>query len=474
VLGNINVMDRSKLLGEGSIPRLLWAFSLPSIVGMVAQALYYFVDRVFIGQALGDLGIAGITVCFPFMLILMAFGMLIGLGAGALVSIRLGEQNREEAERVLGNAATLLVLAAAVLTCLGLLLMEPLLGIFGASDKVLPYAVDYMRVIVLGTIFQLLGFGLNAVIRAEGNPRIAMLTMLIGVLLNVALAPLFIFGMRWGMHGAALATVSAQAVSAVWVVGYFLRGKSLLRLRPHDMRLVGRLCLNIVAIGSPMFAMQLAAAGIQCLLNHQLRAYGGDTAISAMGIIWSVAMLAFMPIFGINQGAQPIIGYNHGAERFDRVKRALQLAVLAATAVGMAGFVVAMLWPVPIIQLFTKRGSDPALEDLGSHAIRICMCMLPLVGFQVVSSAYFQAVGKPKQAMFLSLSRQVLFLIPAVLILPRLFGLDGVWASLPMADLAASLLTGIWLFWELRHLHRRHAESVRPAIFPACIPPIIE
>jgi len=455
--------DRSKRLGEGSVPRLLLTFSLPAIVGMMAQALYFVVDRIYVGQALGPDAIAGLTVCFPFMLILMAFGMLVGLGATALVSIRLGEQNKEEAERVLGNAATLLVVTSLVVTALGLMLMHPLLRAFGASDAVLPYASDYLEIIILGSVFQTFSFGLNAVIRGEGNPRIAMLTMLIGVIFNVALARLFIFGFGLGMRGAGLATVASQAVSAVWVTAYFLGRHSLLRLRARNLRLRQKVCLAIMAIGSPPFVMQLAASVVSLVLNNQLGRYGGDQALSVMGILFSVIMMTNMPIYGINQGAQPIIGYNYGAQRFDRVKRTLQTAVLAATAISATGFLVSMLFPAEVVRLFNRKDADPlqmaALLDLGVHAMRISLAMLPIIGFQIVSASYFQAVGKPGQAMFLSLSRQFLLLIPAALILPRFFGLDGVWAAIPAADLGSSLLTGLWLFLELRHLGRRHAET---------------
>jgi putative MATE family efflux protein len=446
-------MDRSQRLGEGSIPRLLLTFSAPAIVGMLAQALYNIVDRIFIGQAIGPLGIAGATVSFPFMLILMAFGMLVGFGATALVSIRLGERQREQAEQVLGNATVLLAGVTAALSLTGLIFVDPLLVLFGASEQVLPYARDYLQVIVLGAVFQSLGFGLNAVIRGEGNPRIAMITMLIGALLNVVLDPLFLFGFGWGMRGAAAATVLSQAVCAIWVLSYFLRGRSLLRLQRKNLSLRWSVCRSIIAIGSPPFAMQLAAGVLNAILNNQLGRYGGDLAISAMGIIWAIVMFIAMPIIGINQGVQPIIGFNYGAREYGRVLRALLTAILAATLVSTTGFLVVMLFPEHVIGLFSR--DDPALRRLGTRAMRICLLMLPIVGFQIVSANYFQAVGKPKKAVLLTLSRQVLLLIPAVLILPHFFGLNGLWAAFPAADLGSSLWTGAWLLAELRYLRRR-------------------
>jgi putative MATE family efflux protein len=450
-------MDRSQRLGEGNITRLLASFSIPAIVGLLAQALYYVVDRIFIGWALESEGIAGITVCFPFMLIIMAFAMLIGLGATALISIRLGEQKKADAELVLGNSAVLLVAASVWVTAAGLLFLDRLLILFGASEIVLPYAHDYMQIIALGTIFQMVGYGLNAPIRGEGNPRIAMFTLLIGVLLNVILAPIFIFGFGWGMRGAGLATVMSQGVSAVWVLAYFLRGGSLLKIRWKNLRLEKSVCLQIMAIGSSPFAIQISASVMQSILNRQLEKYGGDEAIAAWGIIWAAVMMFFMPMFGINQGAQPIMGYNYGAGEFGRVRKVLKTAVLAASAIAVLGFMVMMLAPAQVVRLFNP--GDITLQVLTVHAMRICVIMMPLVGFQVVSTGYFVAVGKPRESMLVSLSRQILFLIPAVLILPNFFGLNGVWAAIPTADLSSSLLTGILLYLELRHLGNRGQEQ---------------
>lgn len=451
-------MDRSQRLGEASIPRLLAAFSLPAIVGMLAQALYNVVDQVFIGRALGPNGMAGITVALPYMLVLVAFGMLVGFGASAVVSLRLGEHKRNEAEQVLGNAVSLLLAVSVVITVISLAFLNPLLRLFGASDTVLPYAHDYVGIIALGSVFQVCGFGLNAVIRGEGNPRVAMLTLLIGVFLNVVLAPLFIFGFGWGMKGAGLATVLSQAVSATWVFAYFLGGKSVLKLHFGMLRLRWPVCAVILAIGSPLFLMQMAASVMNSLLNNQLRTYGGDLAISTMGIIYAGFMMTAMPIFGLNQGAQPIVGYNYGARKFGRVKKTWQLAVMAATMIALTGFSVMMFFPVQMIHVFNRDNEE--LLKLGCHAIRLAVIMLPLIGFQIVSATYFQAVGKPKQAMLLMLSRQVLLLIPAVLILPRFFGLDGVWLALPISDFLASLTTGTCIFFELRHLTERHQATL--------------
>jgi putative MATE family efflux protein len=446
-------IDRSHHLREGSIPRLLAAFSIPAIVGLLAQALYNIVDRVFIGQALESEGIAGISVCFPFMLVIMAFAMLIGLGAAALISIRLGEQKKDEAELVLGNAVVLILWASAAVTIAGLLLLDRLLTLFGASAAILPFARDYMQIIALGTICQMISFGLNAPIRGEGNPPVAMLTMIIGVVLNAILAPIFIFGFGWGMRGAAFATVISQGVSAFWVMAYFLRGRSLLRLRWENMRLKKSVCVAMLAIGASPFALQTAAAVMQSILNNQLDKYGGDEAIAAMGIIYAVSMMFFMPMFGINQGAQPIMGFNYGAGLFDRVQKTLKTSVLAATTIALAGFLTMVLAPAQVVRLFGSE--DKTLLALGVHAMRVCVVSMPLVGFQVVGTGYFIAVGKPREAMLVSLSRQVLFLIPYVLIFPSFFGLNGVWAAIPSADLSSALLTGALLAVELRYLRKK-------------------
>jgi len=454
-------MDHARQLGNERIGKLLVKFSIPAIVGMVVNALYNIVDRIFVGQGVGSLGIAGITVGFPFMLIIMAVGMLIGIGATALISIRLGEQNKEEAEQIAGNGMILLIGTAILLTIVGFLFFDRLLRLFGASAAVLPYARDYMQIIVLGAVFQGVGFGMNNFIRAEGNPKIAMWTMLIGAVLNTILDPLFIFYWGMGIRGAAVATVLSQMVSAVWVLYYFYGGRSVLKIRRRDLKLRMPIVRDIFAVGSPPFAMQLAASLLMVIFNNSLNKYGGDLAISAMGIINSIAMLILMPIFGINQGAQPIIGYNYGARQFNRVKKALKLAINAATVVATLGFAVVTLFPEQLIRIFNPK--DAELIKMGSRALVIFLLFLPIVGFQIVGANYFQAVGKPREAMLLSLSRQIIVLIPAVIFLPRFFGLDGVFYAGPLADLVSSIVTGIWLFYELRHLDWKHDESLKNA-----------
>lgn len=452
-------MDRSKQLGEEKIGKLLMKFSIPAIVGMLVNALYNVVDRVFIGQIPGGVGkvaLSGVTVTFPIATIILAFGMLVGIGTAALVSIKLGQQKKEEAEHILGNALTLIILISITVTVVGLIFLEPMLLKFGASEATLPYAKQYITIILIGVVFQNVGFGLNNTIRSEGNPRIAMYTMLIGGILNTILDPIFIFVFHMGVRGAAIATVISQAVNTIWVLSYFFSGKSVLKIRYKNLKLKTKVVKSIFAIGLSPFSMQIAASVVAIISNRSLAKYSGDLAIGAMGVITSTSMLVLMPIFGINQGAQPIIGYNYGAKRFDRVKHALKLAILAATAITTTGFIIIQLFPKQLISIFNK---DPELLSIGIHGIRIYLFMLPIVGFQIVSSSYFQAIGKAKVSIFLSLSRQVIILIPLLFTLPRFFDLDGVWMSGPSSDAISSVLTAIFLFIEMKHLNELHGEE---------------
>ena len=447
-------MNRAEELGTGKIGSLLLKFSLPAIVGMVVNALYNVADRAFVGKGVGSLAIAGITVSFPVMLVLMGFGMLIGLGANSLISIRLGEKKKAEAEQILGNSIVLLIIVSVFLTASGLIFLKPLLDLFGASSSVLPFASSYLKIILIGSIFQHIGFGMNNFIRGEGNPKVAMFTMLIGGILNIILDPLFIFVFKWGIEGAAAATVISQMVSAIWVLSYYFSGKSLLKIHFKNFKLNWNVAKSIFVLGSAPFSMQIAASMVNTLLNKQLSYHGGDLALSAMGIVFSIGMLFLMPIFGINQGAQPIIGYNYGARQFNRVKKTHLLSSVAATVITTTGFFAAVFLPEVIIGFFNSGDND--LIELGSHAMRIFLSMFPIVGFQIVTSNYFQAVGKPHQAMLLSLSRQVLLLIPFLFVLPGIWGINGVFASGPAADFGASLLAGTLFYFEMKSLQRKH------------------
>jgi putative MATE family efflux protein len=449
-------MDKSKQLGQESIGRLLLKFSIPAVIGMLVNAMYSIVDRIFVGHGVGTLGNSATTVAFPISIIIMAFGMLIGIGAAANVSIKLGQQNKGEAEKILGNAFILIIITSIFVTFFGLVFEEPLLKIFGASKESLPLAKQFITIILFGTILQNIGFGLNNVIRAEGNPTKAMGTMLIGAVLNTIFNPLFIFVFHLGIRGSALATIVSQSVCTVWTLLYFMGDTSTLKLRVKNMKLNINIIKQIFSIGMSPFFMQLAASIITIIFNRSLENYGGDVAIAAMGIINSVSMLILMPIFGINQGAQPIIGYNYGAQNFERVKKTLKLAIIAATTISTAGFIAIELFPRQIMSIF---GSENKLLDIGAGGMRIFLVMLPIVGFQIVSANYFQAVGKAKISIFLSLSRQVIFLIPILLLLPGLFKLNGVWIAGPASDFLASLVTAIMLIREIKKLRSAHELS---------------
>lgn len=449
-------MDRSKQLGEDKVSRLLFRFSIPAIIAMLVNAIYNIVDRIFIGHGVGSLGIGATTLGFPIMLIMMAFTMLIGIGANALVSIRLGQNRKEEAEGIFGNAFVLLIVFSLLFTVLGSIFLEPLLRLMGASDNIMPYAKDYLQIILLGGVFQAIGMGMNNFIRSEGNPRIAMYTMLVGAVSNTILDPIFIFVFDWGMKGAAIATIMSQALSAVCVMLYFLRGKSLLKIHMRSLRLRLSYIGNIFSLGAASFAMQVAASVLNFIMNKSLSTYGGDIAISGMGIVNSITTLMIMPIFGINQGVQPIIGYNYGAQKYDRVKEAYKLAVIFATIIVVTGWIATRLFPQQLVYLFNN--DDQELISFGTKAIKRFLIFLPVVGFQIVSANYFQAVGKPLYSALLGLSRQVLLLIPALLILPIFFGLNGIISAGPLSDSISSCITGIFIFREMRKLGRQHEE----------------
>lgn len=445
-------------LGTESINKLILQFSLPAIVGMVINALYNIVDRIYIGNTadLGANGLAGITLGFPLMLIQLAIGVLFGIGGATLFSMRLGQKKPEEAKKVLSSAFILLVTSALIYTVVGLVFLEPLLRLFGASDAVLPYSLEYMRVIFIGTVFQVVGLGLNHFVRADGSPKIAMYTMFLGAGTNILLDPLFIYGFGWGMFGAAFATIIAQAFAATWVLLYFTGKKSKVHLDLKHLVLDNALVKQIVSLGLPSFLLQLAGSLLNSLLNRNLTLYGGDLAISGMGIINSIQTFMFMPIIGLNQGVQPIISFNFGAQNFDRVKKAVKLAIIYATGIASLGYLVTRFFPSQLVSVFNQ---DPQLLAFGKNALTVWTLAFFLVGFQVIASTFFQAIGRSKMAMFLTLTRQVILLIPAILLFPILWGLNGLLYAAPFSDVLAAALTGFFflkVYKELTHLKPVH------------------
>ena len=446
-------MDRSQELGHTPVGRLLLKYFLPAIIGVLANTLYNIVDRIYIGRGVGALALSGLSVTFPIMIIAMAFGMLVGMGAASLVSIRLGQQNKPEAEKILGNAFTLLVIISFGVTVLGLIFRDTILSMFGAGPDTLGYARQYITIILWGNIFQGLGFGMNNMIRAEGHAKVAMYTMLIGAVANALLDPLFIFVFHMGVAGAAIATVISMAITSAWVLLHFTGNKSGLKLHTVNMRLEKRIVLGIFSIGMAPFAMQLAGSVINALFNIQLIKYGGDLAVGAMGIINSVAMMVVFCVIAVNMASQPIIGFNYGAKQYHRVKKTLKLALIAATGITVTGWLAVEIFPQAIIALFNT--SDPRLAEIGVRGMRILLAAFPVVGFQVVGSNFFQAIGKARISMFLNMLRQVIVLIPMVLILPPLLGIDGVWLSGPIADFIAASITAVMILREVKKLNEK-------------------
>jgi putative MATE family efflux protein len=444
-------LERSDKLRDKKISKLLMEFSIPAIIGMLVNSMYIVIDRIFIGRVVGAMAISGVSLTFPIVILIMAFAMLVGIGAAARISIKLGEDRRDEAELILGNALVLLVIVSVIVTAFGLIFVDPMLKSFGASESTIDYAREFIVILLAGSIFQTIGFGLNNIIRSEGDPKKAMSTMLIGAICNIILDFIFIYVLGFGIRGAAVATVISQLVNMVWVLYYFLRGNSILKIKRENMVLKKDVIMSIFTIGMAPFAMQLAASVVNIIFNRSLGIYGGDLAIGAMGIINGIVTIVLMPIFGINQGSQPIIGFNYGAKQYMRVKETLKLAVIAASFIAITGTLSAHIFPHALVSLFNK--ADVNLTNISVNGIKIFMLMFPLVGFQIVSSNFFQAIGKAKISMLLALSRQVIVLIPMLLILPRIFGLNGVWMAAPVSDTISSMLTAVFLTLELKKLN---------------------
>lgn len=442
-------MDKSVALGEQKISTLLWYYSVPAIIGMVVNALYNVVDSIFVGQGVGEIGLIAVTIAFPLMMILMAVGMFVGLGAASLVSIRLGEQDKAGAELILGNALTMVIGLVVITTAAALWFLEPLLLFLGATPDVLPYAKSFMTIILAGSVFMHISFGLNGIIRAQGDPKTALLTMLIGAVLNTILNPLFIFGLHWGIEGSAWATVCSQAVATVWVMTYFIKGTGTLQLKRRYLAVQSEVMTGIAKIGLAPFLLQIGNSLVIVVLNFSLMTYGGALAIAAFGIINRVLMLMLMPVMGISQGAQPIIGYNYGAGNYRRVIETVKLAVIAASGLCAFGFVGVQLLDVHIIRLFN---GNPELVQLGADGLRLFLLMLPIIGFQIISANYFQAVGKAGYAIVFNVLRQIILLIPLIFLLPKFWGLTGIWLAGPISDIGAALLTGIFMAREIRIL----------------------
>lgn len=440
----------SNNLGNEPIGKLLWQYALPAIVGTMVTSLYNIIDRIFIGQGVGADAISGLALTFPVMSLGAAIGMLVGAGGAARISIVLGQEDRKRAEKILGNSLILIILFAFIYITLFWIFLTPILEQFGGSANTIPYAEKYLRIIIPGMILTNLCYGFNNMMRASGYPNKAMYTMLIGAVCNLILDPLLIFGFDMGIEGAAIATNISMFISMAFVLGHFIRPSSYIRFHKDSFKLEWKIIYNIISIGLSPFLINVTACGVTLIMNTSLQLYGGDLALGAYGIVNSVATLIVMMIIGLCQGMQPIVGFNYGADQRKRMQKAYLLTVKVATVITTTGFLAIMIFPEFIARAFTR---DEELIILSSHALRQVMFAFPIVGFQIVSTNFFQSIGMASKSIFLSLSRQVLFLIPLLLIFPYFWGLNGIWLASPYADTIASVVT-LALVWSQRKLFR--------------------
>ncbi|MBO8454071.1 MAG: MATE family efflux transporter [Bacteroidetes bacterium] len=447
-------------LGTEPIGKLLKNYAVPAIIAMTASSLYNIIDSIFIGHGVGPLAIAGLAVTFPLMNLSAAFGTLVGVGATTLVSVLLGQKNYGIANKVLGNVVILNIIIGLFFMTVSLIFLDPILYFFGASDNTIVYAREYMRIILAGNAVTHLYLGLNSVLRASGQPKFAMMLTILSVVINTAVAPVLIFWLDMGISGAAIATVLAQTVSLVIILRYFSRKDRLLHFSRGIFRLDWRITKDSLSIGLAPFLMNSAACIVTLFINQQLGKYGGDTAIGAYGIVNRISFLFIMIVMGFNQGMQPIAGYNYGTRNYTRVKSVMWTTVKYATVITTTGFLIAMLFPQQAVSIFT---SDKQLIDFSAKGLRILTLAFPFVGFQMVSSNFFQCLGMVNKAIILSMARQILFLIPCIYVLPLFFENLGVWISFPIADFAAFIISAI-LMWDLLRKFGKLKDGDDPSI----------
>ena len=452
----IKIEEKHKEMGEQPVGKLLLKFSLPAIIGMLVNALYNIVDRIYIGNipVIGADAIAGVGVVFPIMIISAAFALLIGMGGGTNISIALGKKRKDLAEEFLGNAISLSVIFGIILGVLTIVLMNFYILKIGTSSLTEPYAREYLTIVSLGFPFLIAGYATNAAIRSDGNPKISMITLLIGALINIILDPIFIFGMNLGVKGAAIATVISQIISAVWTIGYFNSRWSGIKFYSKHLLLKWHKVKEIFVIGAGPFVLQLGSSVVVVILNSSLFKYGGNVAVGAMTIINAIFTFIIMPIFGINQGVQPILSFNYGAKHYHRVREAFILAVKGAVLISTIGFIAIQLLSKYFIVVFTN---NLELLEVASKGLKIFTIMFPVVGFQIIATVYFQAIGKSKITMFLSMSRQFIFLIPIMLLFSRIWGVTGVWMSVACSDALSAIVTFILTKKELKNLKKLEA-----------------
>ena len=448
-------MDNKKAtlaLGTKPVGQLLRQYALPAIVAMVASSLYNIIDRAFIGQVVGPIAISGLAITFPFMNLSGAFGAAVGVGASTAISVKLGQKDYQTAEQLLGNTVTLNLLIGFVFSVVCLVFLDPILYFFGASNETLPYARSFMQIILLGNMVTHMYFGMNAVLRAASKPRQAMNATIFTVLMNILLDSVFILWWGWGIRGAAVATVLSQSMALMYQLKLFMNKQQLLHFKRGIYRLRKDLVNNIISVGISPFLMNLCACLIVIFMNNQLVRYGGDLSVGSYGIANAISTIFLMFVIGVNQGMQPIAGYNYGSQQLDRLIKVLQLAILSATIIMTTGWMIAMFLPYYCARLFT---TDPTLIEISIKAIRIDMLFFPFVGSQMVITNFFQCIRKVKVSIFLSLSRQLLFLLPMLYILPQFFGLDGVWYALPASDITAAIVANIIMFKYMGRLKKQ-------------------
>ena len=432
-------------LGYERISKLLYKFSIPSIIGMTINALYNVVDRIFIGNSpdLGTNGLAAITICFPAMIIILSVGILLGQGGATFFAISLGKGEDEKARHILGNTLSMTIIFSAIISLIGILFLDKLLVLFGASNTIMPYADQYMKIILIGAIFQVVGMGLNNLMRSDGKPKLAMATMFIGAGINVILDPLLIYGLHMGMRGAAIATITSQFISMIWCISIFTKKSAKYRIEKKYMKINLELCKKILTLGMPGFILQLVNSSLALLLNSSILKYGGDIAVSGMGIINTIQTLLLLPVIGLNQGLQPIVSFNYGAKKYTRVKKAVLLTIIVAVIISTIGFFISRFVPHLLVAMFNR---DEHLMTFTVSAIQKWFLLIPLSGFQIVASNFFQAIGKPKKALMLTMTRQVIVLMPSIIILSRMIGMNGILYSAPIADFVSSVVTAFFFF----------------------------
>ncbi len=447
--------DRATQLEQSSIGRMLFVFALPAIIATSATSVYNIIDRIFIGHAVGELGLAGMTIALPVMNLATAFGTLVGAGAAALTSIRLGERENEKATLILGNALLLNIIISIAFTVIMLLFLDPILLMFGANEVTLPYARSFLQIILAGNLFTHILFGLNSIMRASGYPFKAMFSILITVACNLILAPIFIFAFEWGMRGAATATVISQFVGMCWVLAHFSQSKSRIHFQKQFIRIHLRTALAIFAIGLSPFIIHVCASLINVFINRQLDQYG-NFAIATYGIIAALQSLVVTMVLGLTHGMQPIVGFNYGARHNDRVMKTYRLTLLWATIICATFFLAIECFPQQIAHAFTD---DTQMISAAVSALRISCAAMLVVGFQIVTSTFFQAINKAVVSIFLSLLRQLIFLLPFLWFLPRMLSINGVWWSMPAADFCAAAVTAVVMAFATRKLVRQSYPS---------------